>query len=68
VEDIGKIVAGIFADPTKFGAQTFEIAGDTVTGAELAAKFSRTAARPITYHRFPDSLLERTKCFPWRSS
>jgi uncharacterized protein YbjT (DUF2867 family) len=59
VEDIGKIVAGIFADPTKFGAQTIEIAGDTVTGAELAAKFSRTADRPITYHRFPDSLLEQ---------
>jgi uncharacterized protein YbjT (DUF2867 family) len=59
VEDIGKIVAGIFADPAKFGAQTIEIAGDTVTGAELAAKFSRTADRPITYHRFPDSLLEQ---------
>lgn len=58
VEDIGKIVAGIFADPTEFGAQTIEIAGDTVTGSELAAKFSRTAEQPITYHRFPDSLLE----------
>jgi uncharacterized protein YbjT (DUF2867 family) len=59
VEDIGKIVVGIFADPTKFGAQTIEIAGDTVTGAELAAKFSRTAERPITYHRFPDNLLKQ---------
>jgi uncharacterized protein YbjT (DUF2867 family) len=59
VEDIGKIVAGIFADPTKFGAQTIEIAGDQVTGAELAAKFSRTAEQTITYQRFPDSLLEQ---------
>ncbi len=59
VEDIGKIVAGIFAVPAKFGSQTIEIAGDTVTGAELAEKFSRTAERPITYHRFPDSLLEQ---------
>jgi uncharacterized protein YbjT (DUF2867 family) len=59
VEDIGKIVAGIFADPAKFGAQTIEIAGDSVTGAELAEKFSRTAERPIVYHRFPDSLLEQ---------
>jgi uncharacterized protein YbjT (DUF2867 family) len=58
-EDIGKIVAGIFADPAKFAAQTIEIAGDQVTGAELAAKFSRTAAQPITYQRFPDSLLEQ---------
>ncbi|MBN3940734.1 NmrA/HSCARG family protein [Nostoc sp. NMS9] len=59
VEDIGKIVAGIFAVPAKFGSQSIEIAGDTVTGAELAEKFSRTAERPITYHRFPDSLLEQ---------
>jgi uncharacterized protein YbjT (DUF2867 family) len=58
VEDIGKIVAGIFADPAKFGAQTIEIAGDTVTGTELAEKFSQTAGHPIAYHRFPDSLLE----------
>ena len=36
VEDIGKIAAGIFANPTQFGAQTMEIAGDTVTGTELA--------------------------------
>jgi uncharacterized protein YbjT (DUF2867 family) len=57
VEDIGKIVAGIFADPDRFGAQTLEIAGDSVTGDELAEKFSRTAARPIVYHRFADSLL-----------
>ena len=59
VEDIGKIVAGIFSDPAKFGAQTIEIARDTVTGTELAEKFSRTAAQQIVYHRFPDSLLEQ---------
>ena len=58
VEDIGKIVAGIFADPAKFGSQTIEIAGDTVTGTELAKKLSQTAEHPIAYHRFPDSLLE----------
>jgi uncharacterized protein YbjT (DUF2867 family) len=59
VEDIGKIVAEIFAAPKQFGAQTIEIAGDSVTGTELAAKFSRIAERPITYHRFPDSLLKQ---------
>jgi uncharacterized protein YbjT (DUF2867 family) len=59
VEDIGEIVAGIFDDPAKFGSQTIEVAGDAVTGTELVEKFSRTAERPITYHRFPDSLLEQ---------
>jgi len=58
VEDIGRIVAAIFADPAKFGSQTIEIAGDAVTGAELAGEFSLAAGRPITYQRFPDSLLE----------
>ena len=43
----------------KFGSQTLEIAGDTLTGSELAEKFNRTAERSITYDRFPDSLLEQ---------
>lgn len=58
VEDIGRIVAAIFADPARFGSQTIEIAGDAVTGAELAKEFSLAAGCPITYQRFPDSLLE----------
>jgi uncharacterized protein YbjT (DUF2867 family) len=58
VEDIGKIVAGIFTDPAKFGGRTIEIAGDAVTGTELAEHFSRAAGRPIRYSRFSDRLLE----------
>ena len=58
VEDIGRIVAAIFADPTTHGSKTIEIAGDAVTGRELAAAFSLAAGRPIGYHRFPDSLLQ----------
>ena len=50
--------SGIFADPAKFGSQTIGIAGDAVTGTELAGGFSLAAGRPITYQRFPDSLLE----------
>lgn len=34
VEDIGKFVAPIFADPARFAGQTFEIASDMVTGAD----------------------------------
>lgn len=30
-----------------------------MTGAELAAKFSRSTGCPIAYARFPDSLLEQ---------
>lgn len=58
VEDIGRIVAHILADPGTFGSTTIEIAGDAVTGTELAAKFTRTIGRPIAYSRFPDVLLD----------
>lgn len=58
VQDIGKIVAGIFADPSQFIGQTIEIAGDEVTGTSLRESLSRAAGKPISYSRFPDSLLQ----------
>jgi len=58
VEDIGRIVAGIFADPGTFAGRTIEIAGDALTGEALASRLSRAAGRPIGYLRFPDSLLD----------
>lgn len=54
VEDIGRIVAAVFADPKRFGGQTFEIAGDQLTGHELETLFTQAAGRPITYARFSD--------------
>lgn len=57
VDDIGKIVAGIFAGRNAFQGRTVEIAGDSVTGNELADKLSRAAGRPIAYRRFPDDVL-----------
>ncbi len=57
VEDIGKFVAAIFADPARFGGETFEIASDTVTGRDLEALFTQAAGRPIAYERFPDDVL-----------
>lgn len=59
VDDIGKIVASVFAAPERFAGKTFEIAGDEVAGNEMQEVLSRAAGRPITYSRFPDSLLEQ---------
>jgi uncharacterized protein YbjT (DUF2867 family) len=53
VQDIGMIVATIFASPDHFAGCTIEIAGDVVTGAGLEDSFSKAAGRPIAYHRFP---------------
>ena len=57
VEDIGKFVAPIFADPVRFAGRTIEIASDTVTGAGIEAAFSQAAGRSIAYSRFPDEVL-----------
>ena len=56
-EDIGKIVARIFAAPELFANRTIEIAGDAVTGPALASKFSAITGRAIAYQRFPNALL-----------
>lgn len=57
VEDIGRIVAAVFADRERFAGQTLEIASDTITGNDLAAAFSEAAGKPIAYLRFPDEVL-----------
>ncbi|QHM70044.1 NmrA/HSCARG family protein [Mixta intestinalis] len=57
VEDIGKIVAAVYADPVRFKGKTFEIASDAVTGLQLQAFFTAAAGRPVTYSRFSDDVL-----------
>ena len=58
VEDIGRLVARVFEDRERFRGKTLELAGDGVTGNELAVKISTATARPIRYQRYPDSVLD----------
>lgn len=57
VEDIGKIVAAVFAEPARFTGKAFDIASDAVTGLQLQTLFSAVAGRPVTYSRFSDDVL-----------
>ena len=57
VEDIGKIVATIYAQPERFNGKTFDIASDVVTGRQLQELFSAAAGRPVPYSRFSDDEL-----------
>ncbi len=57
VQDIGTIVAAAFAAPDRFAGRTIEIAGDEMTGAQIAEALSRAAGRTIAYTRFPDDVL-----------
>lgn len=58
VRDIGRIVAAIFADRERFSGQTIPIAGDALTGDELAEKIAQGSGRAITYERFADAALQ----------
>ncbi|CAN7575160.1 NmrA/HSCARG family protein [Agrobacterium tumefaciens] len=57
VEDIGRFVAAVFADKSRFGGATLKIASDRLNGRELEVAFSEAAGRSITYERFPDDVL-----------
>ncbi len=57
VEDIGRFVAAVLADKSRFGGATLKIASDRLTGHELEVAFSEAARRSITYERFPDDVL-----------
>lgn len=58
--DIGRIVAGIFAAPQTYIGQSFEIAGDVVTGRQIADVLSKALGRPLTYERLGEDVLEAT--------
>lgn len=60
VEDIGAVVARVFADPNRHLGTTFELAGDELTGPQLAEKIGRALNRPLSYARFPDAFLAQS--------
>ncbi|MCK1797245.1 NmrA/HSCARG family protein [Streptomyces sp. XM4193] len=53
VRDIGRIVAAVFGAPGRYVGRTMEIAGDALTGSDLAEQLTRAAGRPIGYTRLP---------------
>jgi uncharacterized protein YbjT (DUF2867 family) len=55
-DDIGRLVATVFAAPERHLGQTLEIAADEVTGPALAAGFARVLGKPVAYSRFPKEM------------
>ena len=49
-EDIGKCAYGIFKRGREFVGKTVGIAGEHLTGAEMAAAFSRALGQEVRYH------------------
>jgi uncharacterized protein YbjT (DUF2867 family) len=52
-EDIGKVAYGIFKAGDKYIGQTVGIAGEHLTGAEMAAKLTKAIGQPIRYNDVP---------------
>ncbi len=50
VEDIGRCAYGIFKRGQSLVGKTVGIAGEHLTGVEMAAAFARAFARPVRYH------------------
>ncbi|MBC9176186.1 NmrA/HSCARG family protein [Pseudoroseomonas ludipueritiae] len=57
VEDIGRIVAALFADPLRFEGSIIEIASDVVTVQDLEELLTQAAGKPISYSRFSSEVL-----------
>ena len=53
VEDVGKCAYGIFKLGVSSVGQHFGIAGESLTGAEMAAKMGRALGRPINFFDVP---------------
>lgn len=53
VEDIGKAAYGIFKAGKEYIGRTVGVAGEHLTGAEMAAAFSRALGREVRYNDVP---------------
>jgi uncharacterized protein YbjT (DUF2867 family) len=53
VDDIGAVAAAVIVDPDRVPAGSVEIAGDELTGAEIAATFGRQAGLPARFQSLP---------------
>ncbi|HTG39028.1 NmrA/HSCARG family protein [Sphingomonas sp.] len=58
-EDIGKIVGAILERGDRFAARTVNIAGDLLDGEKIQTAIGKELGQPITFARFPDTLLEQ---------
>ena len=52
-EDIGKAAYGIFKKGSEFIGKTVGIAGEHLTGAQMAASFSKALGREVVYNSVP---------------
>ncbi|WP_406285303.1 NmrA/HSCARG family protein [Streptomyces sp. NBC_00209] len=52
-DDIGALAAAAFADPADYLGRIVEMAGDVLTGPQIAEVFARAAGRPVRFVSMP---------------
>lgn len=67
--DIGRVAAAALLDPGRIPGQAVEIAGDELTGEQIAAAFGQVEGRPVRYEPLPLDTLsgdpDRQAMFTW---
>lgn len=53
VDDIGAVAAAVILDPSRVPAGAVEIAGDELTGSQIAEAFGAQAGQPARYEALP---------------
>jgi uncharacterized protein YbjT (DUF2867 family) len=53
VDDIGAVAAAVITDPSRVPAGAVEIAGDELTGSQIAEAFGAQAGQPARYEALP---------------
>ncbi|MDY7231902.1 NmrA/HSCARG family protein [Hyalangium rubrum] len=59
VDDIGRFVALAFSDPETYVGKSIELAGDSLSGVQLAEAISRATNRSIPYVQIPGEILRQ---------
>jgi len=57
-EDIGRFVAAVLGSPSEFIGRRIEIAGDELTGPQMASAIATATSRPVRYEVQPYSELD----------
>ncbi|WP_020575015.1 NmrA/HSCARG family protein [Actinopolymorpha alba] len=60
VDDIGAFAAFAFADPDRYRGRAIDIAGDELTGPQIADAISRATGRSVPYVQIPIDVLRQT--------
>ena len=62
-DDIGAIAAAVIAAPDAFAGRTLELAGEVLTGVDVAAAIGRATGRPLAYSTIPAEALRENPVF-----